>query len=102
MVGIGPSISAAQAIYAIMSRLAGYTARLNPTDKQWKMFSEHAFTCPTVYTTQYREKNGVPTWCNRYHGDWDNLRLYNSSAGLDSYGSGAYHGSDVKHGLRHC
>jgi hypothetical protein len=76
-------------------RLAGYAARLNFTDAQWTLFSERAFTCPTSYSTKYRVQFGVPTWRYRYHGDWGNLRLYNSTAGLGDQGSGAYHGSDL-------
>lgn len=34
-----------------------------------------------------RVAHGVPTWQSRYFGDWDNLRLYNTS--------GAYHGVDL-------
>jgi carboxylesterase type B len=76
-------------------RLAGFAAKLNFTDAQWNLFTERAFTCPTAYTTRYRVQHGVPTWRYRYHGDWDNLRLYNNTAGLGPDGSGAYHGSDL-------
>jgi carboxylesterase type B len=76
-------------------KLAGYAAKLNFTDTQWNLFTERAFTCPTAYSTKYRVQYGVPTWRYRYYGDWDNLRLYNNTAGLGPRGSGAYHGSDL-------
>jgi carboxylesterase type B len=76
-------------------RLAGYASKLNFTESQWTLFRERAFTCPASYTTKYRVQHGVPTWRYIYHGDWDNLRLYNGSAGLAPAGSGAYHGSDL-------
>jgi carboxylesterase type B len=76
-------------------RLAGYAAKLNFTEPQWSLFRERAFTCPTAYTTRYRVKYGVPTWRYIYHGDWDNLQLYNGASGLGPKGSGAYHGSDL-------
>ncbi|KAH7069523.1 cholinesterase precursor [Paraphoma chrysanthemicola] len=76
-------------------RLAGYAARLNFTNAQWDLFAERAFTCPISYSTQYRVQYNVPTWRYRYYGDWENLRLYNSTAGLGPEGSGAYHGSDL-------
>jgi carboxylesterase type B len=76
-------------------RLAGYAARLNFTNTQWTLFAERAFICPTAYSTKHRVKYGVPTWRYRYHGNWNNLRLYNGTAGLGPRGSGAYHGSDL-------
>lgn len=80
---------------ADIDRLADYAAKLSFTDAQWNLFRERAFNCPTAYTIKSREKYGVPTWRYSYHGDWDNLRLYNGSAGLGPDGSGAYHGSDL-------
>lgn len=76
-------------------RIAGWGAKLNFTDARWDLFTQRAFTCPTSYATKYRVQYGVPTWRYRYHGDWDNLRLYNGSAGLGPRGSAAYHGSDL-------
>jgi carboxylesterase type B len=76
-------------------RLAGYASRLNFTESQWTLFRERAFTCPNSDTTKHRVQYGVPTWRYIYDGDWDNLRLYNGSAGLAPEGSGAYHGSDL-------
>jgi hypothetical protein len=76
-------------------RLAGYAAKLNFTDAQWDLFTQRAFTCPTALTAKYRRQYGVPTWRYRYGGAWENLRLYNGTAGLGKWGSGAYHGSDL-------
>lgn len=76
-------------------RISGWAAKLNFTDARWDLFTQRSFTCPTASTTDYRVEQGVPTWRYRYHGDWDNLRLYNGSAGLGSRGSAAYHGSDL-------
>lgn len=76
-------------------RISGWAAKLNFTDARWELFTQRAFTCPSSYSTDYRVEYGVPTWRYRYHGDWDNLRLYNGSAGLGSRGSAAYHGSDL-------
>ncbi|KAF2112845.1 cholinesterase precursor [Lophiotrema nucula] len=76
-------------------KLSAYAAKINLTEAQWDLFNQRAFTCPTGYSAKYRVQESVPTWRYRYHGDWDNLRLYNSSAGLGPRGSGAYHGSDT-------
>jgi carboxylesterase type B len=76
-------------------RLTGYASKLNFTESQWTLFRKRAFTCPNSYTTRYRVQHGVPTWRYIYHGDWENLRLYNGTAGLGPEGSGAYHGSDL-------
>ncbi|KAI8935861.1 hypothetical protein NX059_007378 [Plenodomus lindquistii] len=76
-------------------RISGWAARLTFTDARWDLFSQRAFTCPVAYSAGYRAQYKVPTWRYRYHGDWDNLRLYNGSAGLSPRGSGAYHGSDL-------
>ncbi|KAH9860601.1 hypothetical protein J1614_011932, partial [Plenodomus biglobosus] len=76
-------------------RLGGWSANLNFTDAQWDLFSQRGFTCPAAYSAGYRTQYQVPTWRYRYHGDWDNLSLYNSSAGLSPRGSAAYHGSDL-------
>lgn len=76
-------------------RLAGWAARVNLTNSQWDLFTQRAFTCPSAHTTKYRVQYGVPTWRYRYSGDWDNLRLYNSTAGLGPNGSGTYHGADL-------
>lgn len=76
-------------------RISGWAAKLNFTNAQWDLFTQRAFTCPNAYSTNYRVQYKVPTWRYRYHGDWDNLRLYNGSAGLSPRGSAAYHGSDL-------
>jgi carboxylesterase type B len=76
-------------------RISGWGAKLNFTGAQWDLFTQRAFTCPNAYTTNYRVQHGVPTWRYRYFGDWDNVRLYNGSAGLGSKGSAAYHGVDL-------
>ncbi|KAK8029870.1 hypothetical protein PG993_011161 [Apiospora rasikravindrae] len=75
-------------------KLSAYAARINLTEAQWDLYDERAFTCPSAYTAEYRVRYDVPTWRYRYFGDWDNLRLYNNSAGLGPRGSGAYHGSE--------
>ncbi|KAK8000890.1 hypothetical protein PG991_013112 [Apiospora marii] len=77
-------------------KLSAYAARVNLTEAQWDLYDERAFTCPSAYTAGYRARYGVPTWRYRYFGDWDNLRLYNRTAGLGSRGSGAYHGSEIE------
>ncbi|KAF2707420.1 cholinesterase precursor [Pleomassaria siparia CBS 279.74] len=76
-------------------KLSAYGAKMNLTEDQWDLFNQRAFTCPNAYSTKSRVKENVPTWRYRYHGDWDNLRLYNGTAGLGPRGSGAYHGSDI-------
>jgi carboxylesterase type B len=76
-------------------RISGWAAKLNFTNAQWDLFTQRSFTCPTSLSAAYRAQYDVPTWRYRYHGDWDNLRLYNGSAGLGSRGSAAYHGSDL-------
>ncbi|KAF2134298.1 cholinesterase precursor [Dothidotthia symphoricarpi CBS 119687] len=76
-------------------RLSGWASKLNFTNAQWDLFSQRAFNCPNAYSTKYRVQYGVPTWRYRYHGDFDNVRLYNSTAGLSPRGSGAYHGVDL-------
>lgn len=76
-------------------RLGGWSANLNFTDAQWDLFTQRGFTCPAAYSAGYRTQYQVPTWRYRYHGDWDNLSLYNSSAGLSPRGSAAYHGADL-------
>lgn len=76
-------------------RIAGWAAKLNLTNAQWDLFTERAFTCPTALSTKYRVQHGVPTWRYRYFGDFDNLRLYNTTAGLSPRGSAAYHGVDL-------
>ncbi|CAN9423948.1 unnamed protein product [Alternaria alternata] len=81
-------------------RISGWAAKLNFTNAQWDLFTQRGFTCPTSLSAAYRAQYDVPTWRYRYHGDWDNLRLYNGSAGLGSQGSAAYHGSDL--GLVFC
>ncbi|KAF2737760.1 cholinesterase precursor [Polyplosphaeria fusca] len=77
-------------------KLSAFGAKVNLTEGQWDLYNQRAFTCPTGYSTKYRIQYGVPTWRYRYHGDWDNLRLYNGTAGLGPRGSGAYHGCDVE------
>ena len=77
-------------------KLSAWAARTNLTEAQWDLYDERAFTCPSSYTTKYRVQHGVPTWRYRYFGDWDNLRLYNGTAGLGPRGSGAYHGSELE------
>ncbi|KAF2204208.1 cholinesterase precursor [Delitschia confertaspora ATCC 74209] len=76
-------------------KLSAYGAKLNLSEAQWDLFVERGFTCPNKYSTKARVNAGVPTWRYRYHGDWDNLRLYDSEAGLGPRGSGAYHGSEI-------
>ncbi|KAF2196976.1 cholinesterase precursor [Delitschia confertaspora ATCC 74209] len=76
-------------------KLSAYSAKINLSEAQWDLFVERGFTCPNKYSTKARVDAGVPTWRYRYHGDWDNLRLYDSEAGLGSRGSGAYHGSEL-------
>jgi carboxylesterase type B len=76
-------------------KLSAYGAKINLTEDQWDLFVQRAFTCPTGYSTMYRVNHDVPTWRYRYHGDWDNLRMYNGTAGLGPRGSGAYHGTDI-------
>ncbi|KAF2854712.1 cholinesterase precursor [Plenodomus tracheiphilus IPT5] len=76
-------------------RITGWGAKLNFTDARWKLFAQSAFSCPVAHSARYRVQYGVPTFRYRYHGDWDNLRLYNGSAGLSPRGSAAYHGSDL-------
>ncbi|KAK7964099.1 cholinesterase precursor [Apiospora saccharicola] len=77
-------------------KLSAYAVRINLTEAQWDLYNERAFTCPSAYTANYRAQYGVPTWRYRYFGDWDNLRLYNGTAGLGPRGSGAYHGSEIE------
>lgn len=77
-------------------KLSAYAAGKNLSEAQWDLFNQRAFTCPTGATARYRAARGVPTWRYRYHGQWDNLRLYDGAAGLGPRGSGAYHGSDVE------
>jgi carboxylesterase type B len=76
-------------------RISGWAAKLNLTNAQWGLFTERAFTCPVAMSTKYRVQYGVPTWRYRYFGDFDNLRLYNTTAGLSPRGSAAYHGVDL-------
>ncbi|XP_014552299.1 hypothetical protein COCVIDRAFT_110675 [Bipolaris victoriae FI3] len=76
-------------------RISGWAAKINFTNAKWDLFTERSFTCPTSLSAGYRAQHNVPTWRYRYHGDWDNLRLYNGSAGLGPRGSAAYHGSDL-------
>lgn len=76
-------------------RISGWAARLNFTNAQWGLFAERGFTCPVALSTKYRVQHSVPTWRYRYFGDFDNLRLYNSTAGLSPKGSAAYHGVDL-------
>lgn len=77
-------------------KLSAYAAGKNLSEAQWDLFNQRAFTCPTGATAQYRAVRLVPTWRYRYHGQWDNLRLYDAAAGLGPRGSGPYHGSDVE------
>lgn len=77
-------------------KLSAYAARINLTEAEWNLYDERAFTCPSACTAGYRARYGVPTWRYRYFGDWDNLRLYNGTAGLGTRGSGAYHGSEIE------
>lgn len=76
-------------------QLSGWASKLNFTNAQWDLFTQRAFTCPTAHSTKYRVQYGVPTWRYRYHGDFDNVRLFNGTAGLGPNGSGAYHGVDM-------
>lgn len=77
-------------------KLSAFAAGKNLSEAQWDLFQQRAFTCPTSAAARYRVTWGVPTWRYRYHGQWDNLRLYDGSAGLGPRGSGAYHGSEVE------
>lgn len=77
-------------------KLSAWAAGKNLSEAQWDLFGQRAFTCPAAATARYRAARGVPTWRYRYHGQWDNLRLYDGAAGLGPRGSGAYHGSDVE------
>lgn len=74
-------------------RISAFNANITLSLKQWQLFNQRAFTCPTKYANEFLFKQGVPTWRYRYMGDFDNLRLY------DSWGeypdSGAYHGVDM-------
>lgn len=74
-------------------RISAFNANITLSLKQWQLFNQRAFTCPTKYANEFRFKQGVPTWRYRYMGHFDNLRLY------DSWGeypdSGAYHGVDM-------
>lgn len=76
-------------------KLSAFAAKVNLTEEKWDLFNQRAFTCATGYEARYRVQYGVPTWRYRYYGDWDNLRLYNSSAGLGPRGSAAYHGAEI-------
>ncbi|KAI4227238.1 MAG: hypothetical protein L6R36_002558 [Xanthoria steineri] len=69
---------------------------INLTEAQWDLFNQRAFTCPSGSSAKSRILKNVPTWRYRYHGDWENLRLYNGTAGLGPRGSGAYHGTDLE------
>lgn len=69
-------------------RLSAYAAGVDLSDAEWDLFGERAFTCPVAYSAAHRVRYGVPTWRYRYHGDWDNLRLYNGTAGLGPAGAG--------------
>ncbi|KAF2014736.1 cholinesterase precursor [Aaosphaeria arxii CBS 175.79] len=76
-------------------KLSAFGAKINLTEAQWDLFNQRAFTCPNKYTATYRTQYGVATYRYRYHGDWDNIRMYNGTAGLGPRGSGAYHGSEI-------
>lgn len=76
-------------------RISAWGQRIVLSEAQWDLFNERGFTCPTKYSAQYRLQRDVPTYRYRYFGDWDNMRLYNGTAGLGARGSGAYHGSDM-------
>ncbi|KAI4252471.1 MAG: hypothetical protein L6R42_007953 [Xanthoria sp. 1 TBL-2021] len=77
-------------------KLSAYGAKINLTEAQWDLFNQRAFTCPSGFSAKSRLSVNVPTWRYRYHGDWENLRLYNGTARLGPRGSGAYHGSDIE------
>lgn len=77
-------------------KLSAYAAGKNLSEAQWDLFNQRAFTCPTGATARYRAEKLVPAWRYRYHGQWDNLKLYDGAVGLGPRGSGAYHGSDVE------
>jgi carboxylesterase type B len=76
-------------------RIAGWGAKLSFDSDKWALFTERAFTCPTALSTKYRVQYGVPTWRYRYFGDFDSTRLHNTTSGLGSRGSSAYHGVDL-------
>ncbi|KAI1321702.1 cholinesterase precursor [Xylariaceae sp. FL0255] len=77
-------------------KLSAWAAKINLTESQWSLFNQRAFTCPAGYTARYRVVQGVPTWRYRYYGKWNNLQLYNDTAGLGNRGSATYHGSDLE------
>lgn len=76
-------------------KTAAWGQGISLTEEQWDLFNERAFTCPNKYTAKYRVQNGVPTWRYRYHGDFENLRLYDGEAGLGPRGSDSYHGVEI-------
>lgn len=73
-----------QAYYAV----AAFGQGRNVTKAQGHQFLLESFTCPNNVEAVNRRNVGVPAWQFRYFGDWDNIRLYNTS--------GAYHGSDLE------
>lgn len=59
----------------------------NVTRAQGAQFLLESFVCPVAFEARRRVEAEVPTWIYRYHGDWDNTRLYPTS--------GAYHGTEL-------
>lgn len=68
-------------------KIPAYSKGVVPTQAQVDSFHLESFTCPIAYQANAREKHDVPAWVWRYFGDWDNTRLYPTSA--------AYHGTDL-------
>jgi carboxylesterase type B len=76
-------------------KLSAYGAKVDLSEENWVLFNARAFTCPNKYSSADRVKYGVPTWRYRYHGDFDNLRMYDGNAGLGPRGSASYHGAEI-------
>lgn len=68
-------------------RVPAYGNGIIPTPSQVQSFLLESFICPNEHQAHGRLRHGVPVWLYRYFGDWDNVRLYNTS--------GAYHGTDL-------
>jgi carboxylesterase type B len=58
-------------------------------DSSWEGFDNYVFTCPAAQRANASSATGAPTWCYRYFGDFEDLRLTTEPD------SGAYHGSEV-------
>ena len=68
-------------------RITSFAQNITKTERGWQAWEAYNFYCPTQWQAYWRRKHGVPTWTYRYFGDWENLRLYNTS--------GAYHGTEL-------